>query len=219
MQYGANESGIEYANDLPRYIRITDIDVNGKLKKTGKLSLPNNIAKNYKLQDGDLLFARSGATVGKTFLYKTEDGDATFAGYLIKFTPNKKIVIPEYIYYFTQSSSYNLWLNQIFVQSTIQNISAEKYNSLAIPVPCLEEQLLILKHVELKDNYFNEIISKILKEINLINEYRTSLITEVVTGKIDVRGIAVKEAIAPELDEEFELDEEMEMEDFPESEE
>lgn len=65
LKYGANESGIPYSDSLPRYIRITDITPDGNLKYTGKLSLSEESAKDYILEDGDILFARSGATVGK----------------------------------------------------------------------------------------------------------------------------------------------------------
>ena len=67
LQYGANEAGDDYKEDYPRYIRITDITEENSLKDDGKLSLSPDIAKPYLLKDGDLLFARSGATVGKTF--------------------------------------------------------------------------------------------------------------------------------------------------------
>ena len=70
MQYGANETGIEYDEELPRYIRITDITNDNHLKNTGKLSLSLEQAKGYYLREGDILFARSGATVGKTFIYE-----------------------------------------------------------------------------------------------------------------------------------------------------
>ncbi|WP_461810759.1 restriction endonuclease subunit S domain-containing protein [Faecalimonas sp.] len=67
LQYGANESGIPFDEQLPRYIRITDITLDGELKNDGKLSLTEETANGYILQDGNILLARSGATVGKSF--------------------------------------------------------------------------------------------------------------------------------------------------------
>lgn len=84
LKYGANESGIPYSDSLPRYIRITDITPDGNLKCTGKLSLSEESAKDYILEDGDILFARSGATVGKTFIYYQSYGRSAYAGYLIR---------------------------------------------------------------------------------------------------------------------------------------
>ncbi len=79
LQYGANQAGIPYDNTLPRYIRITDITTNGNLKETDALSLSEADAANYILKNNDILFARSGATVGKSFIYKEEFGRSAFA--------------------------------------------------------------------------------------------------------------------------------------------
>ena len=86
LKYGANEAAELNDRNLPRYIRITDFDNDGKLRDETFKSLPYEIAKNYLLENGDMLFARSGATVGKTLLFDSYDGIACFAGYLIKAT-------------------------------------------------------------------------------------------------------------------------------------
>lgn len=84
LKYGATEAGDCDDQSLPRYIRITDFDDRGALRDDTFASLPKHIACEYFLKDGDLLFARSGATVGKTFLFHNYSGLACFAGYLIK---------------------------------------------------------------------------------------------------------------------------------------
>ena len=130
MQYGANEAGITFDKTLPRYIRITDITSDGRLKQDNRLCIEDTVAKPYILQDGDLLFARSGGTVGKSFLYKQSYGNAAFAGYLIRAVVNRTIAVPEYVYYYTNSSIYDTWKNSIFIQSTIQNIGADRYSNM-----------------------------------------------------------------------------------------
>lgn len=116
MQYGANEAGITFDKTLPRYIRITDITSDGRLKQDNRLCIEDTVAKPYILQDGDLLFARSGGTVGKSFLYKQSYGNAAFAGYLIRAVVNRTIAVPEYVYYYTNSSIYDTWKNSIFIR-------------------------------------------------------------------------------------------------------
>ena len=69
LEYGANESAEYDDREQPRYIRITDFGDNGLLKNDTFKSLPLEIAKDYFLSEGDILFARSGATVGKTFQF------------------------------------------------------------------------------------------------------------------------------------------------------
>lgn len=181
LKYGANESGVEYQPDLPRYIRITDINSDGTLKEEGKLSLNEEQADGFLLKDGDILFARSGATVGKSFLYKSEYGNSAFAGYLIKASVNK-IVIPEFVNYITQSSYYDIWKDQIFTQATIQNISAEKYNQLPIVIPSKEEQQRIVHFLNKKTDAINSIIQKQKDIVIKLSEYKQSIITQVVTN-------------------------------------
>lgn len=184
--YGASESGVEYDENLPRYIRITDIDSDGKLKETGKLSLTEQQAKGYILEDGDVLFARSGGTVGKTFLYEDEYGRAAFAGYLIKATVAKNKLIPKFLYYYTLSSSYELWKNYIFSQATIQNIGADKYSDLEIPLPSISEQEQVIEYLDHRVGHIENSITKKENLIDKLEQYKKSLIYEVVTGKKEV---------------------------------
>ena len=119
---------------MPRYVRITDIEENDSLRDETYKSLPEEIASEYLLREGDILFARSGATAGKTFLYKSNWGRCAYAGYLIRGRLDTKKVVPEFIRYFTASSNYWQWIELTFIQSTIQNVSAERYANLCIPL-------------------------------------------------------------------------------------
>ena len=186
LKYGANESGIPYSDSLPRYIRITDITPDGNLKYTGKLSLSEESAKDYILEDGDILFARSGATVGKTFIYYQSYGRSAYAGYLIKASLNNK-VSPKFVYYYTCSSLYEIWKNSIFIQSTIQNIGADRYANLPVPVPkTLQEQEEIADCLDAKCTEIDVLIAKKEQLVKELESYKKSLIYEVVTGKREV---------------------------------
>ena len=182
LMYGANEPAEEFDDSKYRYIRITDIDDNGNLRDEVKKSLDVAKGHDYLLNKGDLLFARSGATVGKTYLFN-EDFQACFAGYLIKASLDNKKSLSKYILRYTQSGIYENWKNSIFIQSTIQNIGADKYNELVIPVPPISEQQSIVAYIEQQTSRLDSSISKALRQIELLKEYKQSLITEVVTGK------------------------------------
>lgn len=183
LEYGANASGVEFSSNLPRYIRITDITIDGKLKEFGKLSLEEDTAAPYILRDGDILFARSGATVGKSFIYKETYGRAAFAGYLIRATI-KKGFSADYIYLYMNSSLYDSWKNGIFVQSTIQNIGADRYAELPIVMPnSFNEQLEIVDYLNNTSMKMDKIISKKERILAEIESYKRSLIYEYVTGK------------------------------------
>src|SRR5947209_3776219 len=84
LQYGLSEPAELSDPALPRYVRITDLDDTGQLHPDTLRSVTWEVANGYLLQEGDLLFARSGATVGKTALYDRTWGAAAFAGYLIR---------------------------------------------------------------------------------------------------------------------------------------
>lgn len=187
MKYGASEEGVEFSETLPRYIRITDIDQNGNLKSTGKQSLPENKSVGYILEDNTVLFARSGATVGKTFLYKKEYGRSAYAGYLIAAKTNNIILLGIWLYYFTFSDAYYNWTRQMFSQSTIQNINAEKYSNMPLPITGISNQLKIIDYLNKKTKLIDDSIAIKQKQLETLEEYKKSLIYEYVTGKKEVK--------------------------------
>lgn len=182
--YGANEAALEENPNWPRFVRITDIMDNGSLKEETFRSLAPEIAEPYLLEEGDILFARSGATVGKSFLYDSSWGKACFAGYLIRFRCAKNIIFPKFVYYYTMSQLYWQQIESGTIQATIQNFSAEKYSDLLICVPPIEEQKQIVDYLDESCNILNSLISEVAVSIIYLKERRSALITSATTGKI-----------------------------------
>lgn len=145
-EYGSGAHAVEYDSKKPRYIRITDIDENGCLKNKNIVA-PSIIEEKYILEDGDLLFARSGS-VGKTYLYNKNDGFCQYAGYLIKFKPNSEMIDSKYLHYLTKTPYYWNWINSKKNAVTIHNINAKKYAELKIPLPLLQTQKIIVAILE-----------------------------------------------------------------------
>jgi type I restriction enzyme, S subunit len=187
LQYGANEPAELIDPDFPRYIRITDVREDGKLREETFRSIPEHVAESYLLQEGDLLFARSGATVGKTFRYERSWGRAAYAGYLIRARLDSEECDSRFVQYFTTSLSYWDWLRSSFIQATIQNVSAERYASLEVPVPELTEQRAIIRFLDCETAKIDGLVAKVREAIERLKEFRTALISAAVTGKIDVR--------------------------------
>jgi len=161
LKYGANEPALESKHEHPRYIRITDFGKNGKLRGDTFKSLSPEKSKDFLLNDGDILFARSGATVGKTFQFKDYKGKSCFAGYLIKASPNRAMIESDFLFYFTQSGTYENWKNSVFIQATIQNIGADKYSLLELGVPpSIEEQKEIIEHINSESQKIDERITR-----------------------------------------------------------
>ena len=148
-EYGSNKSSKIYEGGY-RYIRITDIKENGDLKEEKVGVVDEDIeVKKYKLEEGDIVFARSGATVGKTFLYRKEFGNCIFAGYLIRFKLNTSKVNPEYIKRYTETEYYKKWVESCQNVVAQPNINAKKYGKeLKIILPPLELQNKFATQIE-----------------------------------------------------------------------
>jgi restriction endonuclease S subunit len=141
-QYGANEaSKPRFSLQEPRYVRITDIDEYGLLKNNIGVTA-ESIENQYILNDNDILFARSGATVGKTYIHKLDNTNYScfFAGYMIRFVVDETKISPDYVFAYTQLKTYSKWVSSIQRAAGQPNINSEEYKSLKIPIPPQEIQ-------------------------------------------------------------------------------
>ena len=181
LMYGANEASDDDTPSNPRFVRITDIDTDGKLREDTFRSLPLEVAKPYLLTEGDVLLARSGATVGKSFIYKTSWGVCCFAGYLIRARLNLNSMNPDYLYACCQSSFYWQYINSEQIQATIQNVSAERYGNFVLPLPPIEEQQTIAAFLDRETAKIDTLIAKQERLIDLLGEKRIALISHAVT--------------------------------------
>lgn len=104
FDFGIGASAIEY-DSKHKYIRITDIDDKTHKFIENDLKSPNEsdetILEQYKVNENDILFARIGATIGKTYLYNSEDEDLYFAGFLIRAHIIKEIANRKHYYLIT----------------------------------------------------------------------------------------------------------------------
>ena len=166
LSYGSGASAVEYDGKV-RYVRITDIMEDGKLDINAMS--PNVFDDKYLLNDGDILFARSGATVGKTYHYKEADGMAIYAGYLIRFIPNRDFVIPEYIYYYTRSPYYLAFVKKNAQAVAQPNINAKQYGDLQVCVPPLTLQQEFASKIEAIEKQKELIKQSIVETETLFN--------------------------------------------------
>ena len=185
LKYGANESAELDDPEQPRYIRITDIDEQGNLKNDTFKSLEFEKAKDYLLKLNDILLARSGATAGKSYIYKENlKNFACYAGYLIRVRLEQKKFNAKFVNYYFQSVGYWDWIKSVNIQATIQNVSAEKYNDFLLSVPNLQEQVTIVDYLDQKTAKIDQAIALKTAHIEKLKEYKSVLINDVVTGKV-----------------------------------
>jgi len=177
-QYGANEEAIDGNSEKDvRYIRITDIDEWGNLR-TDTWKTAANVHPNYLLKDNDILIARTGATVGKAFIYKEHNCKAIFAGYMIRFFLNPKKANADFVFHYLNSGFYKYWISTIQRPSAQPNINSEEYKSLPIPLPPLEKQNEISAKILLIRNQ----ASKMFLEASEILETAKGEVEEMILG-------------------------------------
>ena len=164
-EYGAQSASMEYDPSRPRYVRITDINDDGSLNEDYVCSSNTDDDETYKLTYGDFCFARMGATVGKTYAYKS--GNQIFAGYLIRYKLRLDKVIPEYLYEFTRLDEYWNWVLLNQSGAAQPGINAKKYGSLLIPIAPLEKQQKFAEFVKQVDKS-KVAVKKALDETKLL---------------------------------------------------
>lgn len=144
FEYGLNAAAKEYDGEN-KYIRITDIDDNTHEFLTDNLTSPDidlTGADNYKLTEGDILFARTGASVGKSYIYRNSDGLVYYAGFLIR-ARIKEEYDAEFVFQNTLTDRYNKYIAVISQRSGQPGVNAQEYAEFEIEVPKKEEQTKI----------------------------------------------------------------------------
>lgn len=141
--YGINAPAVPYSSKLPTYIRITDISEDGQFAPSERVSVQSPMANAYYLEHGDLVLARTGNTVGKSYRYKAEDGRLVFAGFLIRIQPNANVLLPTFLSSYLATGAYWRWVRQMSMRSGQPGINGQEYAQLPVPVPPVEEQQAI----------------------------------------------------------------------------
>lgn len=146
--YGVSGTAIPRTEEeQPKYIRITDFDDFG-IESTHEYMTVESYTDKHLLQKGDILFARTGGTVGKTYYYDGSIGTAVFAGYCIRFRFDKNKVLPKFVYWNTKTSGYKTWVKGIQRPSGQPNINKEEYKAFEISVPDMDVQVKLASSMD-----------------------------------------------------------------------
>lgn len=146
IEYGLNASAKDF-DGIHKYLRITDIDDASRLFLTDKLSSPDiNFTEedyeNYKLQKNDLLFARTGASVGKTYLYRDSDGEVYYAGFLIR-ARLCELFDGNFIFQQTLTDKYKRFIEITSQRSGQPGVNGKEYGDWTLGMTSLPEQSAI----------------------------------------------------------------------------
>ena len=133
--YGINAPAIPFDSRHPTYLRITDISDDGRFVHESKTSVDHPLATHYLVHDGDIVFARTGASVGKSYRYDHRDGELVFAGFLIRVRPDTRVLNPSYLKHYAQSSAFQEWVAVNSTRTGQPGINGREYASLPVPLP------------------------------------------------------------------------------------
>lgn len=167
VMYGMNAAATEF-DGQNKYIRITDISEASNKFIPNPLSSPlASLEERFLVNENDILFARTGASTGKSYLYDSKDGILYYAGFLIRFNINKENN-SKYIFYQTLTKKYQNWLKIMSMRSGQPGINAEEYKGFEMDIPSLPEQEKIANFLSTID----EKIELVEEELELVKELK-----------------------------------------------
>ena len=199
IQYGYNAPALE--NGDIRMVRISDIQNNKVLWENVPFCLINTSEiETYLLKVNDILFARTGGTVGKSFLVEDVPVKAIYAGYLIR-TRYSSLLCPYYMKAFMESQLYWEQLKNGTIATAQPNCNGKTLAKMLLPIPPINEQERIVEKLR-NVSFFIERYGKSQSFLNQLNEQvkeqlKKSILHEVIQGKLVTQ--VAEEGTAQEL--------------------
>ena len=174
--YGTGAEAVDYDGEN-KYIRITDIDEDSHLYSPSPLVSPSFFSDGHIVKGNDLLIARTGASVGKTYFYSKSDGKLIFAGFLMK--ANVKHAEGKFIFYLTLTDYYKRWVLAESARSGQPGVNIRQLQSLLLPIPPLAEQQAIAAVLSDMDAEIAALEAKRAKSESI----KQGMMQELLTGK------------------------------------
>ena len=179
--YGINAPAVDFNGFLPRYIRITDISKDGRYCKDAQASVSAENVEPFLLKTNDIVLARTGASVGKSYIYDEHDGRLVYAGFLIKMSIDPQKADSRFIFGVLHTYDYWKWVAQTSMRSGQPGINGEEYASYEFRMPSdLKEQKAI---ADILTNMDNEIVT-LWKKLIKYRQVKQGMMQQLLTGKI-----------------------------------
>ena len=177
ISYGMNSAATEY-DGINKYIRITDIDEETSLYSNNPVSPSGNLDDRFLVRDNDILFARTGASTGKAYLYNRVDGKLYFAGFLIR-ANIKRDYNSRFIFEQTKLNKYNNWIKIMSIRSGQPGINSIEYGNYEFSITNINEQNKISKLLTV----LNKKIELQQRKIEALKIYKKGLIQKYFESK------------------------------------
>lgn len=193
-QNGISKSAEFFGSGFP-FVSYGDVYKNIELPTNveGLVESTESDRENYSVKEGDVFFTRTSETIeeiGLTCVCKSTIKNATFAGFLIRVRPEQNVLDMDFSKYYFSSNIHRKFFVKEMNIVTRASLGQELLKKLPILIPPIEEQKFIAKYLNDKTSKIDTSISKIEQLIEKLKEYKQTLISNVVTGKIDVRDCA-----------------------------
>ncbi|EGF6521819.1 restriction endonuclease subunit S [Salmonella enterica] len=173
-EYGVNAPAVPFSKELPTYLRITDIAENGSFIHEQKTSVAKNVTDSNYLKKGDIVLARTGASVGTSYLYNEKDGALVFAGFLIRVKPNQKKLNSGFLFQYFKTEQYWKWVSLNSARSGQPGINGSEYSALPIVLPSMQEQQKIADCLSSLD----ELIVTETQKLDVLRTHKTGLMQQ-----------------------------------------
>jgi len=206
-QNGINIGGEAFGSGSP-FVSYGDVYKNDVLpaEVTGLVQSSPEDQQRYSIEYGDVFFTRTSETVDEIGFSATclqELPNAVFAGFLIRFRPTGKSLMPGFSKYYFRNQGLRIFFNKEMNLVTRASLSQDLLKLLPVTLPPIVEQIKISDFLDKVTAEFASLLEQGIKAIDLLKERRSALISAAVTGKIDVRGWQPPaRASSPELEQE-----------------
>lgn len=179
FEYGMNTAACDY-DGANKYIRITDIDdTSRRYLSENAVSPKGNMQDKYIVNPNDILFARTGASVGKAYLYKDTDGLLYYAGFLIRANVNAD-ANAYFVFSQTLTADYWNWVKLTSMRTGQQGINAQEYKGYKYNAPCLEEQQKIADFLSAVD----EVIAQSEAEVQNLEQQKKAAMQKIFSQEV-----------------------------------
>ncbi len=198
--YGLNAAATAFKPASHRYLRITDINDEGRLGDVEPVSVNGWVSERYLVGHGDILIARTGASTGKSYLWNPNDGTMVFAGYLLRLKPDQTKLHPSFAAAHLRTARYWSYVASVSQRSGQPGINGAQLSQYLIPIPKLEEQAAIAQALSDMDDLIASLNALIAKK----RDIKQGAMQQLLTGKRRLPGFS-GEWQSKQLGELFEL--------------
>jgi type I restriction enzyme S subunit len=179
-RYGINAAAVPLTPGVSAYIRITDINDSGQFAPDPRVGVAHPRAADYRLKPGEMVLARTGASVGKWYLYDPRDGELVYAGFLINVAPNPQLLNPQFLSLFMQTRAYWNWVARTSARSGQPGINGQEYAQLLVTLPDIATQDAITRIFIDVDHDIETLQRRLVKA----RDIKTGMMQQLLTGRI-----------------------------------